>query len=80
MVGQEETTMAGIGKRTYSVAEIQHILGISRGKAYEHCNSGKFKVIHVGRSLRISKASFDYWLDYFDNKGGNEDGINRQKR
>ena len=51
--------MNTVGKRTYSVAEIQSLLGISRRKAYELCNSGAFKVIHVGRVLRISKASFE---------------------
>ena len=56
------------------------LLGISRRKAYELCNSGAFKVIHVGRVLRISKASFDYWLDGCNNMGGNEYGIHCQKR
>lgn len=72
--------MNAVGKRTYSVAEIQSLLGISRRKAYELCNSGAFKVIHVGRVLRISKASFDYWLDGCNNMGGNEYGIHCQKR
>ena len=52
-----------IGKRTYSVAEIIGILGISRKKAYELCNSGCFKIVRVGRVIRISKFSFDEWLD-----------------
>lgn len=70
MIGQIETT-AKIGKRTYSVAEVQEILGISRRKAYELCNSGVFKIIRVGRVMRISKASFDFWLDGFNQSGGN---------
>ncbi|MCL2084576.1 MAG: helix-turn-helix domain-containing protein [Oscillospiraceae bacterium] len=31
--------------------------------AYELCNSGSFKTVRVGRSIRISKVSFDEWLD-----------------
>ena len=50
-------------KRVYSVAEIIEILGISRKKAYELCNSGCFSIVRVGRTIRISKISFDEWLD-----------------
>jgi excisionase family DNA binding protein len=55
-----------IVKRAYSVQEIAEILSISRSKAYELCNSDEFKTIRIGRSLRISKASFDKWLDSND--------------
>lgn len=57
-------------KRTYSVEEVRAMLGISRRKAYELCGGHEFKVIRVGRILRISKASFDEWLDHFDQIGG----------
>ncbi len=50
-------------KRTYTVAEIMKILGISRKKAYELCNSSNFKIVRIGRSIRVSKSSFDEWLD-----------------
>lgn len=50
-------------KRTYTVAEVMDILGVSRKKAYELCNSGSFKIVHIGRSIRVSKTSFDAWLD-----------------
>lgn len=52
-----------VAKRTYTVAEIMEILGVSRKKAYELCHAGSFKVVHIGRSIRISKSSFDAWLD-----------------
>lgn len=52
-----------VPKRTYSVDEIREILNISRRKAYELCNSNAFKVVRVGKVLRVSKASFDSWLD-----------------
>jgi excisionase family DNA binding protein len=64
MIGQiENTKNPAIGKRTYTVIEIMDFLSISRKKAYEICNSGVFKIVRVGRSIRISKSSFDEWLD-----------------
>jgi len=68
-IGQVNT-IATTGKRTYSVEEVREILGISRRKAYELCNSDTFRVIRVGRALRVSKASFDYWLDNIGQIGG----------
>lgn len=50
-------------KKTYSVLEIADILQISKSKAYELCKDADFKVVRLGRSIRISKASFDAWLD-----------------
>lgn len=50
-------------KKTYSVHEIAEILQISKSKAYELCREPEFKVIRLGRTIRISKASFDDWLD-----------------
>ena len=50
-------------KKTYSVTEIAEILEISRSKAYELCQHADFKVIRLGRIIRISKASFDSWFD-----------------
>ena len=55
-------------KRTYTVPEIQDILGIGRNAAYKIVNSGAFKVVRVGGSIRISKKSFDIWLDEKDNQ------------
>lgn len=59
-----------VGKRTYSVDEIRTILNIGRRKAYELCNSGEFKIVRIGRTIRISKLSFDEWLDDITNNGG----------
>jgi len=50
-------------KRTYTVEEIQGILGISKSSAYALVKEGQFKCINVGRHIRISKKSFDEWLD-----------------
>ena len=58
------------GKRTYSVDEVQNMLGICRRKAYELCNSGLFRIVRIGRTIRVSKNSFDEWLDNIENNGG----------
>lgn len=50
-------------KRTYTVDEIQDILNIGRNSAYELVKMDYFKVIKIGRTIRISKKSFDEWLD-----------------
>jgi len=50
-------------KRSYSVAEIQQILGISRPTAYNLIKQNLFQSVHMGGNIRIIKASFDAWLD-----------------
>ena len=50
-------------KKTYTVAEIMEILGIGRTAAYDLTRKGLFKVIRVGKILRINKESFDQWFD-----------------
>lgn len=63
----EETTamqqMVPAGKRTYTVDEIQDILGISQPTAYALIKRNLFHSIRVGRHIRVSKVSFDAWLD-----------------
>ena len=53
------------GKKTYSVQEIANILQISKSKSYELCKESRFKTINIGRIIRISKPSFDEWLESF---------------
>lgn len=50
-------------KRTYTVEEIATLLGISRTSAYEFAKKGEVKAVKIGASIRISKKSFDEWLD-----------------
>ena len=52
-------------KRTYSIDEIQQILDISRSTAYLLIKRKLFKSVKVGKQIRISKKSFDEWLDAF---------------
>lgn len=46
-----------------TVKELQEILGISRPTVYELLKRNEFRWIQVGTKYRISKKSFDEWLD-----------------
>ena len=50
-------------KRCYTVEEIQTILNISRGTAYKLLEKKEFRWFRIGSAYRISKKSFDEWLD-----------------
>ena len=50
-------------KKTYTIKEIQEILQISAPTAYALVKSGEFSSIKFKNTLRISKESFDKWLD-----------------
>ena len=50
-------------QRTYTVDEIAKILGIGRASAYELVKQGHFRAVKIGAAIRISKKSFDEWLD-----------------
>lgn len=50
--------------RTYSVADVMHMLQISRSKAYQLCQGDLFHVVRIGAAIRIPKASFDAWLEH----------------
>ncbi len=50
-------------KRTYTVDEIQDILGICRTAAYNLVKQNLFHCVRIGGRIRISKKSFDEWLD-----------------
>ena len=48
---------------TYSVEDVAAMLGIARGKAYEHVHNGEIPSIRMGRRLLIPRARFHTWLD-----------------
>lgn len=52
--------------RTYTVNEIALILGVSRTRAYYLVQDGLFKSVRIGNAIRISKRSFDEWLESLD--------------
>lgn len=53
-------------KRVYTVDEIQDILGVSKTTAYQLVRLKVFHSVRVGGQYRISKKSFDKWLDNLD--------------
>ena len=57
------TTNYSQEKRCYKVKELQEILGISRPTVYELLKRNEFRWIQIGTKYRISKKSFDEWLD-----------------
>ena len=59
----ENTDRNNAEKRSYSVSEAAEILGVS---IYNLCASGAFKSVRIGTKLRISRKSFDEWLDGSD--------------
>lgn len=51
-------------KRCYTVKELQEILGISRPTVYKLLKKNEFRWVQLdGGEYRISKKSFDDWLD-----------------
>lgn len=50
-------------KRVYTVEEMMDMLGIGKNAAYELVKSGMFHCVKVGSHYRISKSSFDEWLE-----------------
>ncbi len=51
-----------VRKCTYTVEEIQNILGIGITTAYKLVKEKKFHSVRVGHRVVISKKSFDEWL------------------
>ena len=63
VIGGEQRT-PDPGKRCYTIAEIMAILQCGKGTAYALLKENNFRYIQLGRgAYRISKASFDAWLD-----------------
>lgn len=48
---------------TYSVDEVAALLGIARGKAYEHVRCGDIPSIRMGRRFLIPREKFHAWLN-----------------
>ena len=59
----DQTKAAKHEPLVYRVEEIAQILAISSRAAYNLCKSTKdFKVIRIGKSVRVNKQSFDSWF------------------
>lgn len=49
--------------KTYRVEDIAKILDIGRSSAYNLVREGHFKIVRIGTAIRISRKSFDEWLE-----------------
>ena len=63
---QNDTEKRHLECRTYTVNEIARILGVSQARAYRLVQEGLFKSVRIGNAIRISKRSFDHWLESLD--------------
>ena len=46
----------------YSYKDIMTMLGIGKNQAYLLIKSGKFPIIRIGKTYKVSKQVFDLWL------------------
>ncbi|AVM68310.1 DNA-binding protein [Lachnospiraceae bacterium oral taxon 500] len=58
--------MSNCENRTYTVEDIAKMLNIGRTAAYNLTKEGHFKIVRIGNTIRVSKKSFDEWLDNLD--------------
>lgn len=58
-----ENAIAITEKRCYTVEDLQIILGISRSTVYKLLEQKEFRWMKIEAAYRISKKSFDAWLD-----------------
>ena len=70
---QDTFVPAGNDNRAYTVDDLRNILKVSKTSVYRLLRSKCFHYVRIGGQYRISKKSFDNWLD--GKEGGTEDGI-----
>ena len=58
----EKTTQMN-ERRCYNVSDLQEMLGISKPAVYELLKRREFHWVMIGGRYKISKRSFDEWLD-----------------
>ena len=46
-----------------TIKEVQQFLKIGRNSAYDLINRKEFRVLRVGKSIRINRADFLRWFD-----------------
>ena len=65
MIDDMQNTVQGANseKKTYTVDEIAIQLNVSKKTVYSLIKSGMFHYVRAGRAIRVSKVSFDEWLN-----------------
>ena len=63
----QDGTMESIQEcRTYTVNDVARILGVSTNAVYRLIPEKLFRSVRIGSAIRISKRSFDHWLESLD--------------
>lgn len=63
----QDGTMESIQEcRTYTVNDVARILGVSTNAVYRLIPENLFRSVRIGSAIRISKRSFDHWLESLD--------------
>ena len=52
--------------RTYTVNDVARILSVSTNAVYRLIPENLFRSVRIGSAIRISKRSFDHWLESLD--------------
>ena len=50
-------------RMTYSVTEVAHLLGISRGSAYTHVRTGEIPSVTIGGRIVVPRSALEALLD-----------------
>lgn len=61
-----ERTVSTAEVKAYTVDDVARMLKIGRTKAYNLVREGYFKTVRIGNTIRVSKKSFDEWLDEYE--------------
>ena len=56
-----------------TVSDVQRMLGISRGTAYELAHRQDFPIVRIGRVIRVPRDAFLKWLEAQANVGVRKD-------
>lgn len=56
-------------KRVYTVSEVAEMLNVCKNTVYKLVRKNVFASTRVGHDIRISKSSFDKWLENHEVKG-----------
>ena len=54
--------MSENGRKTYTVEEAAHLLGLGRNATYEAAKSGAIPTIRIGKRILVPKAALDRML------------------
>jgi len=66
-MASERSAMGGADRLTLTVEEAAHLLGISRGLAYELARCGKLPVIRLGHRILIPRVALEKMLSQPNN-------------